>query len=119
MEEAIRRVKGEGEHALYLISITEWPGLFSGAETRPADDVVRAMNEMGRHAQRHGIFVIPIWSISDSAARTIAEAARALECTAVMLGVSQRSAIYHMLRGNVLRGLTRLLPEDFKIITVG
>jgi hypothetical protein len=32
------------------------------------------MNEMGRHAGRHGVFVILIWAISDNAARTIAEA---------------------------------------------
>ena len=50
---------------------------------------------------------------------TFHEAARSLGCNAVMLGVSQRSAIYHMLRGNVLRGLTRWLPESYKIITVG
>ncbi len=118
MDEAIRRVKGQKEHALYLISVTEWPGLFSGAETRPAQDVVQAMNEMGRHAQDEGVFVIPIWAISDNAARTIADAARSLGCDAVMLGVSQRSAIYHMLRGNVLRGLTRFLPESYRIITV-
>jgi len=36
-----------------------------------------------------------------------------------MLGVSQRSAIYHMLRGNVLRGLARRLPEGATIIAVG
>jgi amino acid transporter len=119
MEEAIRRVKGDGEHALYLISVTEWPGLFSGADTRPSQEIVLAMNEMARHADRHGVFVIPIWAISDDAARTIAQATRTLGCNAVMLGVSQRSAIYHMLRGNVLRGLTRLLPESYKIITVG
>jgi amino acid transporter len=119
MDEAIRRVRGQGEHALYLISVTEWPGLFSGAETRPSSEVVQAMNEMGRHAQAQGVFVIPIWAISDNAARTIAHAAQSLRCDAVMMGVSQRSAIYHMLRGNVLRGLTRILPENYKIITVG
>jgi amino acid transporter len=119
MDEAIRRVRGENEHALYLISVTEWPGLFSGADQKPSSEIVQAMNEMVRDAGKEGIFVIPIWAISDDASRTIADAARALSCTAVMLGVSQRSAIYHMLRGNVLRGLTRKLPENFKIITVG
>jgi amino acid transporter len=119
MEEAIRRAKGENEHALYLISVTEWPGLFSGAEQKPSPEIVTAMNEMGHDAAKEGVFVIPIWAISDDASRTIAEAARSLSCTAVMLGVSQRSSIYHMLRGNVLRGLTRRLPESFKIITVG
>jgi hypothetical protein len=119
MEEAILRAKGEDEHALYLISVTEWPGLFSGADQRPSPEVVQSMNQMGQDAAKEGVFVIPIWAISDDASRTISEAALALGCTAVMLGVTQRSAIYHMLRGNVLRGLTRRLPESFKIITVG
>ncbi len=119
MEEAILRAKGEDEHALYLISVTEWPGLFSGADQRPSPEVVQSMNQMGQDAAKEGVFVIPIWAISDDASRTISEAALALGCTAVMLGVTQRSAIYHMLRGNVLRGLTRRLPENFKIITVG
>jgi amino acid transporter len=119
MEEAIQRAKGLNEHALYLISVTEWPGLFSGAEQRPSSEVVQSMNQMGQDADKEGVFVIPIWAISDDAARTISEAALSLGCTAVMLGVSQRSAVYHMLRGNVLRGLARRLPENFKIITVG
>lgn len=119
MDEALHRVKGEGEHALYIISVTEWPGLFSGADSQPSDEVIQSMNRMVRHARDHDVFAIPIWAISDNAARTIAEAAGLLDCTAVMLGVSQRSAIYHMLRGTVLRGLTRLLPDDFRIITVG
>jgi len=74
---------------------------------------------MGRYAQDEGVFVVPIWTISDTAARAIAEAARELTCTAVMLGVSQRGGIYHMLRGSLLRGLTRHLPDDYRIITVG
>ncbi len=119
MDEAIQRVKGAGEHAVYLISVTEWPGLFSGAEIRPSPEVVRAINRMVRHAGKQEVFVIPVWSISDNTARSIAEAASDLNCTAVMLGVTQRSAIYHMLRGNVLRGLTRFLPENYRIITVG
>ncbi|MDM7915360.1 MAG: hypothetical protein QUU85_08860, partial [Candidatus Eisenbacteria bacterium] len=98
---------------------TEWPGLFSGAETRPSSDVILAMNEMVRHARDRGMFVVPIWSISDSAARTIARAAQQLDCNAVMIGVSQRTAIYHMLRGNVLRGLARYLPDTYRIIAVG
>lgn len=119
MGEALRRVAASGEPAVYVISVTEWPGMFSGADTRPTPEVTRAMNEMGRIAQRKGIFMVPVWAISDDAARTIAGAARALGCNAVMLGVSQRTAIYHMLRGNLLRGLTKHLPEDSRIITIG
>lgn len=119
MEEAIRRAKGLNEPVLYLMSVTEWPGLFSGADTKPSSGIVGSFAEMVRFAKQEGVFVLPVWAISDNAARAIAEAAGKLECNAVMLGVSNRSAIYHMLRGNVLRGLTRLLPHEVKIISVG
>jgi hypothetical protein len=37
-----------------------------------------------------------------------------------MLGVGQRSNLYHMLRGSVLKGLQKLLPGDQILIhTVG
>lgn len=119
MDEAIRRCRGMGESAVYLMSVTEWPGMFSGAESRPTPDQVNALNEMTRMANREGIFAIPIWCISDSAARSLTDAARQLTCSCVMLGVSQRSSIYHMLRGNVVRGLARRLPEGAVLITVG
>jgi len=119
IEEGLRRCKAMGEHAIYLMSVTEWPGMFSGAENKPSPAVVTALAEMGRTAHRQGVFPIPIWSVSDNAARTLADASRMLGCNCVMLGVSQRSAIYHMLRGNVLRGLARRLPEGATIIAVG
>lgn len=119
MGEAVRRVRGMGEGAIYLISVTEWPGMFSGAENKPTPIQVQALSEMGSMASKAGLFVIPIWGVSDSAARALALAARRLSCTCVMLGVSQRSGFYHMLRGSVLHGLTRRLPEGVTIITVG
>jgi len=119
LQEAVLRAKGQNETALYLISVTEWPGLFSGAENKPSPSVVSALGEMGKWAREQGIFAVPVWTVADSAARALAEAARDLECNSVMLGVSQRSAVYHMLRGNLLRGLVKHLPEGYRIITVG
>ncbi len=119
MTEAIRRCKGMGEAAVYLVSVTEWPGMFSGAENHPSPEQVTALNEMGHFAREAGLFAVPIWGVSDSAARALADASRKLGCTCVMIGTSQRSALYHMLRGNVLHGLGRLLPEGHTIIAVG
>ncbi len=119
MDEAMRRAKGLSETCLYVMSVTEWPGLMSGADTKPSPFVVSSIAEMTKYARSHGIFVVPVFAISNNAARALADAARQLECNAVMIGVSQRSAIYHMLRGNVLRGLARQLPEGCRIISVG
>ncbi len=120
IDEALRRVKGNHEQVLYAVAVTEWPGLLSGEQIRPDPDVIQAINEAYEQAKAQGVTLVPTWRISQSAAKAIAETARALEVNAVMLGVSQRSAIYHMLRGNVLKGLTKFLPEErIRIITVG
>lgn len=120
IEEALRRVKGNGEEVLYAVAVTEWPGLFSGEQIRPDQDLIRAINEAYEQAQAQGVTLVPVWRIAQSASKAIAETARGMGVTAVMLGVSQRTAIYHMLRGNVLKGLAKLLPEErIRIITVG
>jgi len=118
INEAIRRVKGKGGVALYAIAITEWPGLFSGEQIRPDPEIIAAFNEAIVLAGNEGITLVPIWTISGNAAATLAEAAQLLGVDAVMVGVSQRSAIYHMLRGNLLSRLTKLLPEHIRILMV-
>ena len=35
-----------------------------------------------------------------------------LDVDAVLIGASRRTAFYHMLRGPVLKGLTKKLPRD-------
>ncbi len=117
--EAIRRAKSAGGVALYVIAVTEWPGLFSGEQLRPDPDVIAAFNEAAEIAGEQDLTVVPIWTVSGNAAATLAEAATALGVEAVMVGVSQRTAIYHMLRGNVLTRLAKILPDHIRIITVG
>ena len=78
------------------------------------------MNEMGHLAPRSGALRRSRSGASADTPRARSpRPARNLGCTCVMIGTSQRSALYHMLRGNVLHGLARMLPEYFKIITVG
>ena len=58
------------------------------------------------------IEVIPIWTVSHNAAEAIARAAKALDVDTVFIGASRRSVFYHMLRGHVIKGLTKKLPHD-------
>ena len=46
------------------------------------------------------------------AAEAIANAAKVLEVDTVIIGASRRSAFYHMLRGHVVKGLTKKLPRN-------
>jgi hypothetical protein len=100
--------------------VTEWPGLFSGEQATPEPFLIDAIDAAAQHIRDAGLTPIPVWRLSHNAARSIAEAAVGLGVDCVMLGVSQRSNLYHMLRGSVLKGLQKMLPgEQVLIHTVG
>lgn len=120
VDEAVRRARGNNDTAVFLISVTEWPGLFSGEQASPEAHLIDAIDTAAQRIRDAGLTPIPIWRLSHNAARSIAEAAVRLGVDCVMLGVSHRSNLYHMLRGSVLKGLQQLLPgEHILIHTVG
>jgi amino acid transporter/nucleotide-binding universal stress UspA family protein len=117
LQEAMIRAKGKNETALYCIYVEEWPGLFAGDTPHmPNEQGVKTLRAALQAARDKRIEIVPIWTVSNNAAEAIANAARALDVDAVMIGASQRSAFYHMLRGHVLKGLTKRLPRDCHLI---
>ncbi len=120
IEEAIFRARGNGDTAIFVLGVTEWPGLFSGDQLQPEHDLLLALESAADQIRDAGLTPIPIWRLSGNAAESIADAARRLHVNSVMVGVSQRSKLVHMLRGSVLKGLHRLLPGDEILIhTIG
>jgi amino acid transporter len=120
IEEAILRSQGNGDTALFVIGVTEWPGLFSGEQLEPEPGLLLALEDAADRIRAAGLTPIPIWRLSHDAAASIADAANQLKVDSVMVGVSQRSNLVHMLRGSVLKGLHRLLPGDRVLIhTIG
>jgi amino acid transporter len=113
LQEAMIRAKGKGETALYCIFVEEWPGLFAGETPhRPNEQGVKTLRAALQAARDKRIEIVPIWTVSHNAAVAIANAAKALDVDAVIIGASQRSAFYHMLRGHVVKGLMKRLPRD-------
>ena len=113
VQEAVIRVKGKGENALYCIYVEEWPGLFAGETPHvPNEQGVQTLKAVLQAVRERGLEIIPIWSISHNAAEAIANAAKALDVDSVIIGQSRRSAFYHMLRGHVIKGLMKKLPHD-------
>ncbi|NDC10181.1 MAG: hypothetical protein EBZ75_12745, partial [Oxalobacteraceae bacterium] len=49
---------------------------------------------------------------------SIANAAARLNVDCVIVGTSQRTAIWHLLRGNVLKELVKVLPEQTRLLIV-
>jgi amino acid transporter len=114
-QEAVARVRGCGERVVYLLFVDEIPGLFFPPKTGPsreAQDVLASGVEYFRQAD---MVAIPIWRMAHDAGASIAGAARRLGVSAVLVGTSQRSAVWHLLRGNVLKSLILDLPKDTRV----
>jgi amino acid transporter len=117
IDEAIAREKGWGGNAVYALYVEERAGLFVGAEAqKPDEEGIASLRFAWKAAQRQDFELIPVWTVSYNAAEAIARAAEVLEVDTVVMGVSRRSAIYHLLRGHVVNGLTRRLPSSCHLL---
>jgi amino acid transporter/nucleotide-binding universal stress UspA family protein len=117
IQQGIHLARGKNETALYCVYVEEWPGLFTGdTPHRPNEEGIRTLRAAVQAVRDKNIEVIPIWTVSHNAADAIANAAKALDVDAVLIGQSRRSAFYHMLRGHVVKGLTHKLPRDCHLI---
>ena len=117
VQEAIKRERGRGGATVYALYVEERPGLFVGsAANQPDPEGRETLLFAARVAQGEGMSLLPVWTISYSAAEGIARAARELGVDTVMMGVSRRGAIYHLLRGHVINGLIRQLPPSCHLL---
>lgn len=117
IDEAIAREKGWGGKVVYALYVEERAGLFVGAEAqKPDEEGIASLRFAWKAAQRQDFELIPVWTVSYNAAEAIARAAEVLEVDTVVMGVSRRSAVYHLLRGHVVNGLTRRLPASCHLL---
>lgn len=117
--EAITRERGQGGRTIYVAYIEERTGLFVGSDDyTPKSEGVQALKSAVQSAPED-FMVIPVWTVSYNAVEGIARAAEVLGVNAVMIGVSQRTTIYHLLRGHVLAGLTKRLPPGIRLLIYG
>jgi amino acid transporter len=114
-QEAVARVRGSGEQAVYLLFVDEIPGLFFPPKIGPSREAQQVLAEGVAYFHQADIVAIPIWRMAHDAGASLAGAARRLGVSAVLVGTSQRSAIWHLLRGNVLRSLIAELPRDTRV----
>ena len=120
VSEAIAREKGRGGSAIYALYVEERTGLFvRAASWEPQAEGVTALRNAVKAAETEGVTLIPVWTISHNAVEGIVRAAEVLGVSGVMIGVSQRSGIYHLLRGHVLAGLTKRLPPGVRLLLYG
>jgi nucleotide-binding universal stress UspA family protein len=114
-QEAAARVRGSNESAVYLIFIDEIPGLFFPPNTGPSREAREVLAIAVEFFREAGLVAIPIWRMAHDAGASLAGAARKLEVGAVLVGTSQRGAVWHLLRGNILISLVRDLPLSTRV----
>ena len=114
-QEALARARGAGDQSVYVIFVDEVPGLFFPPKAGPSRDARQVLQAAVDYFKQAGFTAVPIWRMAHDAGASVAGAARKLGMEAVMVGTSQRNAVWHLLRGNVLKSLVRELPPSTRV----
>ncbi|MBI4115689.1 MAG: amino acid permease [Candidatus Omnitrophica bacterium] len=120
LEEAALRVKAKGENSIYLVYVEESPPSRElPTEIEPSLKSLELLGEAQQELEKKGITAVPVWRLGEDPGKLIAEAARELEVNTVMIGATRRSALVNLLRGDVLRTLTKRLPQKCRLVISG
>jgi amino acid transporter len=119
LEEAATHVGGEEEHAVAVLFVEEVPGLFVPRDTQPSREAREVLAEAVAWLGQQGITAVPVWRLAQEAGDAIVEAALELGVKAILVGTSQRGALWRVLRGNVLARMVARIPREVRIVIVG
>jgi amino acid transporter/nucleotide-binding universal stress UspA family protein len=115
-QEAARRARGVGDSAVYVVYVDEIPGLLFPPRRGPSQEALRVLRAVVDEIRKQEIDAVPVWRLAHDAGASIAEAAEALGTSCVFIGTTQRSAVWHLLQGSVLKRLVAELPEDVHVV---
>jgi amino acid transporter len=113
---AVREAQENGQ-PLYILFVREQPVIAPGdrkkkwTEDRQAKEIFESLRGKGL-----GEWIIPCYAVSDAPAHTIADLASTIGAERVLLGAPQRNSLIHMLRGNIIREVAALLPDDITLL---
>lgn len=114
-QQALARARGSGDKAVYIIFVDEVPGLFFPINQGPSKEARHVLTASVDYFREAGMDAVPVWRMAHDAGASVAAAAKDLGVSAVMVGTSQRNALWHLLRGNVLKSLVRELPSETRV----
>jgi nucleotide-binding universal stress UspA family protein len=107
----------ESKRALYLLFVREQPVMTPQDQGRKWQDDPEAceiFKVARQRAQGHPVF--PCYAVSDSAADTIVEIAATLGVSRLVVGSTQRNSIAWLMRGNLIRRISHLLPDNIHLL---
>ena len=116
MKFAIEEAK-ETNRPLSLLFVRQQPVL-AGRDRKKKwqedPEAVRIFTEASELADGHT--VLPCYAVSDAPADTIVDIAATVGASRVILGGAKRSGLISALRGNLIRQVSQLLPEDIPLL---
>jgi hypothetical protein len=84
----------------------------------PADTIVDIAATVGASHLIVGarLMILPCYAVSDAPADTIVDIAATVGASHLIVGAPQRSMIVNLLRGNIIRNISELLPEEIHLL---
>lgn len=113
---AVREAEENGQ-PLYVLYVREQPVIAPGdrkkkwTDDKQAREIFESLRDKGL-----GESIIPCYAVSDAPAHTIADLASTIGAERLLLGAPQRSSFIHILRGNIIRDVAQLLPDDITLL---
>lgn len=107
----------ETNRPLYLLFVREQAVITPedrGRKWQADEDATRIFGYAKSHAQNQ--IVLPCYAISDSPADTIVEVTATVGASHLILGAPKRAGLIEVLRGNIIRQVSSLLPEDINLL---
>lgn len=118
-KEAVDRARARGLERLYLIYVDEVPGLFYPQLAAPTPEGLTVLEAGASMIEAFGMKCSVVWSLSHSAAVSVADAAEQLRCDTVVIGATQRTFMWSALRGRFIQELLRQIPGEIRLIVIG
>jgi amino acid transporter len=116
---AARQIKLHHENAIYLCYVEEIPSAADlPDEITPSAKALEILAEVEHALAEHGVTAIPVWQVGHQAGKMLAHAANELGAKTVFVGMTEYAPLVNMLRGDVIRQLTRNLKKDSSVMVL-
>ena len=113
---AIQEAK-DTDRPLYVLFVREQPVIAPDDRKRKwgEDDEARTIFLYAKE-KASGHRLLPAYAISDSAADTIVDIAATVGASYLIVGAPQRNSLVNLLRGNIIRNISDILPEEIHLL---
>lgn len=107
----------ETKRPLYLLYVRQQPAIDERDRKRKWQDDPEALEIFAEASElADGHTILPCYAVSDSPADTIVDIAATVGASRVILGGPKRSGLISALRGNLIRQVSQLLPEEIPLL---